>query len=386
MVINLARDSVGPLFPMDEHRQQLVAAAEAMRAWVHLQKAGWNAERHPTFTSVPAATMTPAMALPEGHASAECEEAIDAPLPVSSRRTVPSFNIAARAGTVLHGIGAALSYVGPVAVRSWKPALASLAIIAMAGLAKSSWPSVSRVVKSQLKAAGDHVSVFERAKATPPPPVAKANVRPVVTRRVGRLHVETDPPGAHVVIDGKDRGLTPLTISEIAVGPHKVLLTSDAGSVQQSITVTGDKTTQLNEAIYSGWLHVSSSVELELSEQGKGLRLDESNQVLLPPGMHDLRFENRRFAFSATRQIEVRPGDTTSIVVDPPASKLSITASTPAEVVVDGTLVGGTPLTDFALQVGTREIVVRNASGGERRSTVTVTVDPLTMHVDFTQP
>jgi hypothetical protein len=57
--------------------------------------------------------------------------------------------------------------------------------------------------------------VARAATALRPPPVA-----------TGRLLVESRPPGARVTIDGRDAGVTPLTIASIAPGRHTVLITA----------------------------------------------------------------------------------------------------------------------------------------------------------------
>lgn len=375
---------------MDERRTQLLVAAQALRVWVHVQQAARHgvtpAHLTPLRTpaSMPAGTrslLTPFGDEPGAAPGTEQDVVVPAPMRVR-------VDVGAALRALARVVAALCSRAWPVAARVWKPAFASLAVIALIGTARSSWPQWSGVVKAQLRAAGQHVSVFDRpapvAQATSPKPNPTERVAPV--RRTGRLQIESNPSGAHVIIDGHERGLTPLTLNEVVVGTHTVALKSEAGFVQHPVVVAFGKTTQVNEAIYSGWLHVSSSLDLQLSEEGRGLRLDESNQLLLPPGVHELRFENRRVGFSAARTVEVRPGETTSISVEPPASKLSITASTPAEVLVDGVLVGGTPLTEIAIAVGTREIVVRNAAGVERRQTITVTVEPVTLAIDFGAP
>jgi hypothetical protein len=55
-------------------------------------------------------------------------------------------------------------------------------------------------------------------------------------------------------------------------------------------------------------------------------------------------------------------------------------------VVIDGTRVGETPLTDHPVALGTRDIIVRNAPGTERLLTITVTVKPVQVDVDFAKP
>jgi hypothetical protein len=36
--------------------------------------------------------------------------------------------------------------------------------------------------------------------------------------------------------------------------------------------------------------------------------------------------------------------------------------------------------------IGTHDLLVRRASGGERRLTVTVTANPFALHIDFSRP
>jgi hypothetical protein len=85
-------------------------------------------------------------------------------------------------------------------------------------------------------------------------------------------------------------------------------------------------------------------------------------------------------------QVEIEPGETASISVVPPPSALTVTASAPGEVFVDGQRAGETPLTDYPVNLGTRDIVVRAASGAERRFTTTVTTVPVRLDVDFSKP
>jgi PEGA domain-containing protein len=67
-------------------------------------------------------------------------------------------------------------------------------------------------------------------------------------------------------------------------------------------------------------------------------------------------------------------------------SALTVTATQPAEVFIDGERVGETPLTSRPINLGTRDVVVKSASGGERKFTITVTVDPVRIDVDFSTP
>jgi hypothetical protein len=116
------------------------------------------------------------------------------------------------------------------------------------------------------------------------------------------------------------------------------------------------------------------------------MRPDDRNQIMLPPGAHTLRFVNRTLGYDESRRVEVKPGEGTPIRLTPEPSRLSITATEPAEVWLDGARIGDAPLTGVAVPLGTHEIIVRRAAGGERRFTVSIGVAPFQLHVDFSQP
>ena len=65
---------------------------------------------------------------------------------------------------------------------------------------------------------------------------------------------------------------------------------------------------------------------------------------------------------------------------------MSVTANEPAEVFVDGKHLGDTPVAGASIDRGTREIVVRSATAGERRFFLKAAAQPLELAVDFSQP
>jgi hypothetical protein len=213
-----------------------------------------------------------------------------------------------------------------------------------------------------------------------------ASTPPVVAVVTGRLSVESSPTGAHVSIDGKDRGATPLTVHGLELGSHKLIVRADDGSVQRTVDITSAETVHVIEPIYSGWLHVAAPFEMQISEGQNSIRLDDSNQVLLAPGPHDIRFENRSLGLREVRHVEIRPGETTAVTVGTPTSALTVTASEPATVLIDGKQAGETPLTNYAVPIGTRDVTVTSASGVVRHQTITMKVEPATLDIDFSKP
>jgi len=228
--------------------------------------------------------------------------------------------------------------------------------------------------------------------AQQPPPQAQppaAAARPPATaarrRATGGLEITTTPVGAQVFVDGKPRGVTPLTVADLAAGRHTVELKSGAGTVERTVTITADQTAQIEESIFSGWLAVHSPFDVVVSESNRALTLDDRNQVMLPPGRHQVRVVNKALAYDVVHPVDLKPGDTTHLTVNPAPSTLTLTASETVGVWLDGEKVGETPLTALPAKLGTHDLLVRRANGGERRLTITVTANPFALHIDFSR-
>jgi PEGA domain-containing protein len=206
-------------------------------------------------------------------------------------------------------------------------------------------------------------------------------------RTTATLNVTSTPPGAQVIVDGKPRGVTPLELTDVTPGRHDVALKSESGTVSRTVTVAADKTASIDEAIFSGFVAVYSPFEVTVSEAGRVLRPDDRNEIMLPPGAHDLRFINKTLGYDTSRQVEVKPGEGTQVRLTPEPSKLNVTATEPAEVWLDGTRVGEVPLRGVPAALGSHDLVLRRMSdGAERRLTITVGVAPFVLHVDFSRP
>jgi hypothetical protein len=218
-----------------------------------------------------------------------------------------------------------------------------------------------------------------------PPTVEPAAGRATASARRagGSVRVTTTPAGARVTVDGKPHGVTPVTVGDLSPGNHEVTLESSAGTVRRTVPVAANQTALVEESIFSGWLAVYAPFEIVISETNRVLRPDERGQILLPPGLHDLRVSNRTLGYESTWKVEVKPGATTNLRVTPEPSKLTVTSPEPAEVWVDGTKVGDTPLNGSPVPLGTHDVLVKRAGGAERRYTITVGVKPFTLNADF---
>jgi hypothetical protein len=403
----------------DDSRTAVLAAAEQLRAWIHTQKAGWRDPSRPfadTGTLPPAfavpipspadhssvATLVLAVAEPGADGEFLADAIADTSAPPRTRITLPALpeglvpwlmRAAAAAAVASAVVGASWAFRA-----SW-PSLKPAPNVGTATL--ESEPSGATIVVDGTTLgttplttdlpAGRHVVDFRRRGVTRTIPIDVVKGKSTSTRvewivrRVGRLEVQSEPKGAKVLLDGKERGETPVTIDDVPAGSHTVVLQSGAGTLQRTVTIAEDKTLEMKEAIFSGWLHVSSPIELQIIDGRAGVRLDDRNQALLKPGTHELRFVNKALGFADSRKIDVKPGETTTLSIVPPPSTLTVTASEPSEVLVDGERAGDTPLTDFPIAIGTRDVTVKGATD-VRRTTITVTTAPAVLEIDFSKP
>ncbi|MBI3490684.1 MAG: PEGA domain-containing protein [Acidobacteria bacterium] len=253
-----------------------------------------------------------------------------------------------------------------VAWRAFTSVAVIASVLALAMLGRAYWKlAMQTETAAKLRAA---------AVITPPPrPVVVANAS------TGQLHLTTDPVPARVIVDGKPRGVTPLLIENLTVGSHSVVLESVEGSLQETVKITAGDTRELNESIYPGWLTLYSTFDLVATEAGHEIPQDEHHQLLLSPGPHDLRFENRALGYEETRHVDMKPGEVASLSIAPPRSTLTVTSSAPAQVWLDGKLLGDTPLGAVPIDLGTHAVVLKRADGETRELSVTVTTKPVVL-------
>jgi hypothetical protein len=145
--------------------------------------------------------------------------------------------------------------------------------------------------------------------------------------------------------------------------------------VKSTATVNEDIASDVEIGIFSGWLTVFAPVEVRVFEGGKLLGTSLDGKLLVPPGVHQIEIVNKRLGYRETRKIEVEPGKHTALSIEPPNGTLVIDAPDGAEVTVDGQAAGTMPVPTLSVPIGTREIVLKHASFGQRRVTVTVTAD-----------
>jgi len=209
----------------------------------------------------------------------------------------------------------------------------------------------------------------------------------------GTLQVTSEPSRIAIVVDGVARGVTPLTLPDLAVGTHVLAVRFSTATVERRVEITQGATNALHVVApatpgsVAGWLSVDVASPLQIFEEGRLVGTTNIGRLLLPPGEHVLDFVSDELGFRAQRTVTVRPGAATDVRLELPAVTLAVNAQPWAEVFVDGERIGETPIGNLSRPVGRHEVVLRHPDLGERRRTVTLTTNgPNRISVDMRRP
>jgi PEGA domain len=205
------------------------------------------------------------------------------------------------------------------------------------------------------------------------------------------LSITTDPPGAQVAVDGRPRGLSPVVVDNLTTAEHAVTVTSTSGSVERRITLDAGATKELvfslpRSPAVGGWVSVASPFQVELFEGGELIGTSGTTRVMLPVGRHQLVLKNASVGYESAHSVDVAAGRVATIAVVAPQARLSINAVPWADVAIDGTAVGQTPMGNVMIAVGLHEITFRHPQFGERTQAIVVIANGANRAaVDFTR-
>ena len=216
--------------------------------------------------------------------------------------------------------------------------------------------------------------------------------RPAVTPSIGGISVVTDPPGAQVEVDGKVRGVSPLALKDLVSSDHKVRVIGANGSAERTVAVTSGTTTAVvfalpkTSAPMAGWVAVAAPFDVQVSEGANIVGTGKAAKIMLPAGRHTISLANTALQYESERTVDIAAGQTATVRVDAPKVPISANARPWADVTIDGTNVGQTPIANMSISIGTHEILFRHPQLGERRQTVVVTAKgPNRIAVDLTK-
>lgn len=197
---------------------------------------------------------------------------------------------------------------------------------------RETWLRVSAAVVGLLLVVFLVVAVLSRTEA-PPPVVAPVVVEtPAVTveevepPEVSALVVETDPPGAQVVVDGTHRGVSPLTLLSLGVGPHDistsmpgrrdakqtVRIESEGQQLKVVLPLVEAKVPKSPRSVQAPGRLTLDTIPWTRVFSGKTL-LGETPliDVSVPSGLRRLRLVNEAKRIDQVIEVQIKPGQTT---------------------------------------------------------------------------
>lgn len=209
----------------------------------------------------------------------------------------------------------------------------------------------------------------------------------------GQLAVQSDPPGAKIFVDGAERGVAPLTISDLTPGDHRVeLQAGDGVSAKHTVNVQAGGTASLVVPLgaaaaagpVSGWVTVKAPFSMEIREGGRLLGTSDADRLMIAAGRHELDFVNDTLGYRAARVVVVPPGKTAPISLELPMGVVNLNAAPWAEVWIDGRRVGETPIGNLSVSIGPHEVVFKHPQFGEKHHAISVTLGtPVRLSVDM---
>lgn len=196
----------------------------------------------------------------------------------------------------------------------------------------------------------------------------------------GTLTVQTNPAGASVVIDGKQRGATPLSLP-LAAGKHVLELVTEGDVRSVPITITpGAQMSQFIELPHAP----SALGELQIRTEPAGAQVSVDGRPIgkspltaegLAPGQHTVVLEND--LGSVTQRVTIEAGTTASLVVPLSAPKgapvsgwIAVNAPVDVQLYENQRLLGSSQTDRIMVPVGRHELEVVNEALGYRATKV----------------
>jgi hypothetical protein len=207
---------------------------------------------------------------------------------------------------------------------------------------------------------------------TPTAPVADAQLP---------LTIDSPTPGDRVFIDGREVGVTPFKLS-VASAAHAIRVVARestpaapapaAAAAKPADAQTASALAAAAQRQRSGGLRLTTPIEVQVLEGEKVLGSSSDGPIVASAGVHQLDFINAAIGFKSRQTVTIKAGEIVPVKVQPPDGRVSINAQPWAQVWIDGTLVGETPLANLSVSAGEHEIVFRHPQLGERRETTIV--------------
>jgi hypothetical protein len=199
----------------------------------------------------------------------------------------------------------------------------------------------------------------------------------------GGLMITTYPSKGKVTVDGIARGDAPVKVTDLQPGSHTLVVETAHGAQEQDVVVQSGRVSQLAVPTVS-WLRVTAPFELTVYENGRLIGTTGSAPVMIAPGRRYLDFVNKPVGLRLRQYVDAVAGQVVTVPLEMPTGMMNLYADLQAEVLVDGTVVGQTPLPSLQVPLGSHDVIFRHPKYGDVRYTVAVTLTaPVKLNVTF---
>ena len=198
--------------------------------------------------------------------------------------------------------------------------------------------------------------------------------------------IESPQPGTTVMVDGRPAGTTPLKLAVTDQTRAIRLMPSEAAAATPPppapVTAANGEAEKTAAALEqaaarqkSGGVNFVSPIPLDVFEGERVLGSTSSGPIVASAGAHTLDLVNTSLGFRVRQAVTIRAGTIARVPITPPMGRLSINAQPWAQVSIDDTAVGETPLANVPATLGEHQITFRHPQFGERRERVIVRAD-----------
>jgi hypothetical protein len=207
---------------------------------------------------------------------------------------------------------------------------------------------------------------------------------PTVVLTDSSITVESAQAGDTVMVDGKAVGSTPLKVRVnprtqgirlIAATPPAPVIDPAAAAARAESERTAAALDLAAARQRTGGVQVRTPINLTVLEGDRVLGSTADGPIVASAGSHQLDFVNTALGFRVRQNVTIRAGVITPMTITPPMGRISINAQPWAQVLIDDTAVGETPLANIQVPIGDHQITFRHPQLGERRERVTVRAD-----------
>jgi hypothetical protein len=168
----------------------------------------------------------------------------------------------------------------------------------------------------------------------------------------------------------------PVTVPPSAVPPLPATPAAAGMALSASVPPANPGVSDI-AAVPPGSVSIPLPFQVQVYEGARFIGINAGN-LPLTAGSHQLQLVNDSLGFRTTERVVVTSGRTTRITATVPTARVQLNAVPWAEVTVDGTSVGETPLGNVPMSIGAHTLVFRHPQLGEQTRNVVVTAQGAT--------